>query len=351
MIDILKQYQNSNNIQIFENFFSEVDFLLDGPNKPFTYGWKASKQSYDQGHWNNLVAGDKYESEDPLYDVSDREEFYLKKPWETIITKLGHRRLRRAYYNGYTYGTDGYFHQDSTRLDYTKYRKNSIAIQETVLCYCNEMWKPDWAGETTFMSTKNDNNLLCSVLPKINRVVYFNGEINHCARPVSRSFSGLRTILAFKTIRDFYDERNAIDFIRNLTKDIPHSGRTFFDHLFKCMMMLKESGFPQEVYLAALYHSVYDTEFFKADLNIPRETIKEIIGPDSERLSHMFCTLRPRLETILNGNLSVTDRYHLALIEYVNLVEQGVKADPRLNRLLDIIKQQETLTKLIQVDW
>lgn len=349
--DILRQYKENSFIQIYENFFSNTDELKKATSKEYTFGWKSNRTSYDQGHWNNLVSGEKYETDDPFYDISNDEDFYLKPFWETIQTKLGHRRLRRVYFNGYTYGTDGYFHKDSRTLDTSKFVKNSVPIQETILCYCNEKWNPDWAGETVFMSTNDETTMIASVLPKINRVVVFNGEINHVARPVSRAFNGLRTILAFKTIRDFYDEKNAIDFIRDLTDKIPHSGRTFFNHLYRCMEMLKNSNFPQEVYLAALYHSIYDTEFFKADLNIPREKVRELIGPYSENLVHLFCTLRPRTDSIINYNQSNIEKYHLSLIEYVNLIEQGATKDSKINELFNIIKQEETLTRHIKVQW
>lgn len=349
---IMEQYKENSSIQIFEDFFPDCAFIKNATKNSFSYGWKSNNNvSYDQGHWNNVIFGDATENGNPLYDISQREDFYLKDVWETINIKLGSRRLRRVYFNGYTYGTDGYFHRDSTMLDVNKYKKNSLAIQETILCYCNEKWDPDWAGETVFMSTKDNMTMLGAVLPKFNRVAVFNGEILHAARSVSRACNNLRTIVVFKTIRDFYDEKNAVDFIRGLTYNIEHSGRTFFDHLYNCMMMLKDSGFSQEVYLAALYHSVYDTEFFKANLNISREKVTELIGPDSEKLAYLFCTLRPRLHTILNSKLSEKDRYNLCLMEYVNLIEQKVRNESQINELMKIIKRQETKTRKIKVDW
>lgn len=347
---IQETYDLKNKIRIYENFFLEkdIDILKSAATLEYKPNWKANpKKNYDYGHWNKLVLGNEFETDDPMYDAfnelnyDDPLQIALIPLWETIQKKIGSRRARRIYFNAYTYGTEGYIHLDQRDLNQNLFSSNSITAQETILCYSNVNWEPDWAGETLFFAPKSEDTIVAASLPKFNRVVHFSGSVPHVARSVSRICPVARTVLVFKTAIDYFNEDAAIKYIHAKTSGIPHSGRTFFDHLIGTKRIL-EQRFSQEIYLAGLYHSAYDTEFFKADLNLDRETVRNLIGKKSENLVHLFCTLRPRKEMILTSSqISEVERYHLAAIEYANLLEQKEHSNADYMTSLSNILQKE----------
>ena len=112
-----------------------------------------------------------------------------------ILRKIGKRCLLKAYVNGYTYGTDAYLHRDDSWIT-KQYGKNSVS--ETIIVYLNENWNPDWAGETVIVSEEGEIEL--SILPKKNKVLVFDSNKLHAARPVSRSCPELRMVLVLKTV-------------------------------------------------------------------------------------------------------------------------------------------------------
>lgn len=70
-----------------------------------------------------------------------------------------------------------------------------------------------------------------------------------------------------------------------------HSRRTLLAHLRGTHDLLAEWGNEPHVCIAGLFHSVYGTYVFDkraADLS-KRGQIRDVIGPDAERLVHLFC--------------------------------------------------------------
>ena len=57
--------------------------------------------------------------------------------------------------------------------------------------------------------------------------------------------------------------------------NIPHSGKTFFQHCVNVYNLLKKCNFPEDICYAGLFHSIYGNEIFNVDLKIERQTIKE----------------------------------------------------------------------------
>lgn len=56
----------------------------------------------------------------------------------------------------------------------------------TAIWYPNERWHPHWGGETVFLSDSGANaELLLPVLPKPGRLLLFDSEIDHMAKPAS----------------------------------------------------------------------------------------------------------------------------------------------------------------------
>lgn len=128
---------------------------------------------------------------------------------------------------------------------------------------------------------------------------------------------------------------NKFTFLENLTSNIPHSGSTFYSHLYHTGYLLWKMGEPEYLCDAGLYHSVYDTSYFKANLNVSRNKVKEIIGEKAEELVFNFCRLENRTLTLLNSHFEKNMHIDLLKIEYVNYIEQN--RSPHNN--IEIIKK------------
>lgn len=121
---------------------------------------------------------------------------------------------------------------------------------------------------------------------------------------------------------------NKFSFLKNLTEKLPHSNRNFWDHLYNTGNLLWKLGEPEYVCDAGLYHSVYDTAYYKAGLDVTREQIKKLIGEKAENLVYIFCKLENRTDALLNRQ-DIPKDIHLDLlkIEYANFIEQNREPD------------------------
>jgi Rps23 Pro-64 3,4-dihydroxylase Tpa1-like proline 4-hydroxylase len=308
------------------------------------YGWTADDtKEYDQSHWNSsILKNSKY------FPIShDELPFLQKNPdvlkiWNEIKSKIGDRGLLRVYINGYTYGTDGYAHVDDKD---TKDRFGNDFVSETAIVYLNETWDIDYAGETVIFD--DDKEIEKSVLPKHGRVLIFDSRKLHAARPVSRIFKGLRTVLVFKTMDKSQLSSPEVDFLKRIVDGRPHSGRTFFEHLYQTSMILETMKLKREVCLAGLFHSIYGTEFYEfSNQEVTRDKIKNLIGEYSESLVYEFCTLRNRLDVLLTNpkNYDYTFWKDLVAIEIANLIEQNKNGS-----LNDKIKSLEVVYNHLEI--
>jgi len=288
-----------------------------------TYGWKSNvDKSYDFGHWNkNILSNSKFHYYDHsvMPFISSHQEVDLL--WSAIQSKIGKRCLLRSYINGYTFGTDAYYHVDD---NWILKKFGSSVLTETIIVYLNKTWDRDWGGETTILNS--DNEIEYSVLPKPNRVLIFDSNKFHSARPLSRICPELRSVLVFKTI-DHSCLSEEVDFIFKQSIDLKHSGKTFFEHLYKVSLLLEQLGHTKEVCAAGLYHSVYGTEHYQynGSDNVKREEIKKLIGEYAESLVYEFCKLKDRMNTLLYNKNNYEDSFRkdLLFIEYANLIEQN----------------------------
>ena len=70
-----------------------------------------------------------------------------------------------------------------------------------------------------------------------------------------------------------------VEFIHKISKNIRHGRRTFFDHLLKTSgiveKLCEDIGITESRYLivAALYHSIYVTDYFEHNTEICRDNI------------------------------------------------------------------------------
>lgn len=89
-------------------------------------------------------------------------------------------------------------------------------------------------------------------------------------------------------------KNDLIDYLMNLGADeVPHSGRTLLDHLTGTASIVERWGEREDVVHAALFHSIYGTEFFRRATLGPddRPTVAQKIGAYAERLVWLFCML------------------------------------------------------------
>jgi len=72
--------------------------------------------------------------------------------------------------------------------------------------------------------------------------------------------------------------------------DVYHSKRTFFDHLVSTGSLLREWGCPEPVYLAGLFHAIYETESFrlKNARALTREAVRNVVGSDAENIAWLY---------------------------------------------------------------
>ena len=139
-------------------------------------------------------------------------------------------------------------------------------------------------------------------------------------------------IFNFDEIEITEKEKTCIEYIKSLTESIQHSNTTFFKHLYNTFRILKNLNQNEDVCLAGLYHSVYDTEFFKANLSVTDEDIINKIGEYSNFLVRVFCS-ENRGDCIYQNTLSVPTSVNkdLLYILYANEVEQSAKIGRPLN--------------------
>lgn len=118
---------------------------------------------------------------------------------------------------------------------------------------------------------------------------------------------------------------------------VTHSGRTLKMHLWGTFRLLADSGYPKDVCLGGLFHSIYGTNFLKTQITGDRLLIRNAIGENAERYAYLFSTiLRPKCwkiegnqwPTVSNTEIDVTEQDQIVLkaIEKANLEEQRARS-------------------------
>lgn len=130
--------------------------------------------------------------------------------------------------------------------------------------------------------------------------------------------------------------KKAINFLKQKSKNIAHSGEDYFSHCFNVFKILQSWNKEKHVCLAGLYHSIYDTESFEVKLNISRKEVVKQIGKKSEELCWKFCNLKNKEIYLLNV---FPKEKELFFISYANMIEQK----DRLNNtdIKDMIKRYQ----------
>ena len=318
---------------VHNNFFDPTtwrELYEHVTRQPMLYGAKSNGQTDPHGHW----------SWKPIYDEQQNLAAMilpaeLDRIWRVVRERIypnEQRVVLRSYANGYTYGTDGYFHFDSQRVD-----------EDTIIVYVVQSWKPDWAGETVFLNEANGQTF--SVLPAPNRLVVGPSNMLHCARAVSRQCVLLRRTLMFKTrkLRSFHWENLSTFLVRRGALAHKHQRGSLHDHLMRVYDLMFARQCPLAACNGGALHSIYGTNAFRHRIVEPtpdnRALVAGMFGRDAEALAYAFSLLdRPSvLELHANDSVDMLDtmtvkmpltvtapqKEHLCLIEAANLLDQG----------------------------
>lgn len=300
--------------------------IYDHCNKlQWSYNWRSNKKLSPYYHWNSsLSTGHGYNT----LDISTTVEEPIIAAWNYLQEKhLLNHKLIRCYANSYTYGTEGYPHKDSLR-------EKDI----TTILYITKDWLREWGGETVVY---DGNNILQSSLPAFNRALMINSNMWHCARGVTRIYTGLRTVLVFKSTPNSSDQtRDRLQiFLQDLgAEKLPHNDSNLLSHLLQTYDILKAANQPEHICLAGGLHSILGTTIYKHNCltNDNIQLLVDFAGSRAVELIKLFSTInRPQvLEEYLCGNTKNQQFDELCLIEAANLVQQnGLKRYPKLQEL------------------
>jgi hypothetical protein len=114
----------------------------------------------------------------------------IEKLYDKIKNYLDkNAKLIRCYANGYTFGNDANIHFDDRRKNTTTFLFYPIRTLECRLGRGN-----------LFFGIAQNREIIKSIIPKSNRMVKFDSNIWHGARPISRQCNELRITLMFKFI-------------------------------------------------------------------------------------------------------------------------------------------------------
>jgi hypothetical protein len=187
-------------VSVIDNFFP-VDLINKITIESDNYTWAFNRGDGNEDiYWTKEIYGynlSKTESRSRFLDQFT--EPTIKEAWEFIKNKykMTDQNLLSVYLNGLTNGIEAHQHIDSND-------PNSV----TVICYLCDNWNSHWSGATSFYTGHFSNNpadavfytndIEKTVLPRYNRVVFFNSKIIHGVHPISKTFKGLRKTLMFK---------------------------------------------------------------------------------------------------------------------------------------------------------
>lgn len=298
----------------------KVLHFIDKAN--WSYGWPSNKDM-PYGHWNvDFTKSTKHNST----DVSTKLPPELLPIWHKVNESFfnNQAKLVRCYANRHTFGTEGYIHTDTERDE-----------DHTCVMYIDKDWNANWGGETSFYS-KDLQEIVKSVIPAYGRTAVFNGNIPHCAKPVTRVCPKVRTTLMFKVTINPKAVYSAEELLVPFLEDIgankqPHKHGSLADHLMRTFYLLKGFGAGDIVSLAGGLHSVYGTNSYKkVSLGKDSTKLKDTFGSEVDRIVRLFSEIdRPNQLENPDGTLNELDLFLLRSIECANLYDQE-ELDPQV---------------------
>lgn len=267
---------------------------------------------------------------------------FFNKDYILKYMKDNKLRLRKVYINLCTASDTYSYHIDD--------EETTTKNVPSGLYYLNLEWNPSWEGETHF-ADESMQDIIFSTSFVPGRLVFFDGSIPHKSSQPSMTAPYHRLVMAIKftnesesnawyqgiDIHDFIyskdvslsnREKQAIEFIKQRTQFLSHSGTSFFDHLYNTFLLLKSYNLSEDTCLAGLFHSIYGTEFYNADLKVDEKEVINLIGERANFLVKCFSE-ENRLEKIMSNyfNLQIQDDLDLTYILYANEIEQAYRSN------------------------
>lgn len=223
----------------------------------------------------------------------------------------------------------------------------------------NRGWRDEWGGHLVLFGDDDPDCIRAVIRPLHNTSIGFalSHRSFHAVAPVA---GGVRYTLIFSFwSRDgaargepehasLPGREAALQFLRSAGAGrIPHSGASLLDHLVGVERVLDRWGYPKDVRLAGLFHSVYGTEGFPVAAATDREAVRALIGTRAEGLVQAFCAMsrdsladsvargEPVLRTGSGSPLPTTwtGLVDLVAIDLANIAEQL----PRLREDMQIV--------------
>lgn len=306
---------------LIDEFMSEkeVNFFTETYLSTLSYGDKSNGDIDPHGHWSVKPFRTTRKMQNSMsYDITRFSAFQRNYPefctiWNRLKEYLPdggkERGVSRVYFNGYTFGTDGYIHRDDPWVK-DKYFEKS----ETCMIYLNKKWDYNWGGETVIIND-DTKDIVHSVLPKLGRLIVFGSHDLHGARPLSRMCNDLRLIMVYKAFNTNLNHPG-IEYLLNNGFDA-HGGdnKSIFENLYG--MVNHASKFyncDSGVMNCILFHSVYNVPFVKPN----RNEIGDCIGDQSEEVVFEYSKFNYDTKKILESPDVPMRKYHL-MIELVRL--------------------------------
>ena len=293
-------------------------------------GWKSNgKKEYDHGHNQHYALRNAKHIEVDLTDTPNFEQDHpgIADAFDIIQQIIGPRGLIRCYAKSYHYGQDAYAHSDMQDSKFVTKDGKTISQEdepiegfETIIVYMSKDWKIDYYGATILYTDEGEIDASC--LPKYNRMFIFDSSQLHASSPLSRLCPINKDIMVFNTM-PIWQKDDGFKYLMDHTKDYPHTGRSFSEHLWNVYQYLEHNlRASPAACKAGLWHSAYGTSAYKqnkGDPNFTRDIVRGFIGEEAEDLVHQFCSFKsPRTPKILeSGNKD------LMMIEFANLVDQN----------------------------
>ena len=128
-----------------------------------------------------------------------------------------------------------------------------------------------------------------------------------------------------------------IDFLESLgCFEKGHKGQTLLEHLLGTKEILKKWVAPEYLQDAGLFHSVYGTAYFKPQMTVDRDKVRDLIGVQAEEIVFMFCSL-PHPRTTNIGDLEEGQlKKDLQLLDLANSENQTAVTMNRLDYYKDV---------------
>ena len=131
-----------------------------------------------------------------LYDknLPQNLDFHNKRSFKLLSSEINNIVLEK-FPIPLTLGQCYVNYSTSDSLD--RFHVDQIHPLPTVLYYANHSWEFNWGGETLFLNEQG-SEIVAAVIPKPGRIVIFDGNIGHSARPPSILASCARMTVALK---------------------------------------------------------------------------------------------------------------------------------------------------------